>query len=119
MFADDDFTGVMAINLEVGREYNIVEYYGMVGIRGEYIGIADRQGTEKLLVFRVISKSYGEGEVPESERLYCGCYLRAELPYSTRSGRAKVYLQQTHYGQSIATLRKVGSIEDNRWEIRE
>lgn len=117
MFADDDFTGVTSINLEVGREYEIREYFGMVTIRGEYLGVADRRHTETLLVFRMVRKSYGDVEYDGSYK-YCGCYLRVDLPY--RSDRPiTAYLQQTHYGHSVATLRKVGTTEDDRWEIRE
>jgi hypothetical protein len=49
---------------------------------------------------------------------YCGCHLHVDLPL--RTGRpARIYLQQTHYGHAIATLRKVGTDEDNKWEIQE
>lgn len=116
MFADDDFTGVTSINLEVGREYDITEYYGMVAIRGEFLGVADRRHRDRLLVFKMLKKSFGDAEYDGSYK-YCGCYLRVDLPSHT--GRpVKIYLQQTHYGHSVATLRKVGSNEDDRWEIR-
>lgn len=117
MFADDDFTGITAINLEVGREYEILESCGMSNIRGEYLGVADRRHSERLLVFRIVSVSFAQGEEHESNYRYCGASIRVDLPYRTESP-VKVYLQQTHYGHSVATLRKVGSNEDDRWEIR-
>lgn len=110
------FNGSMTINFRVDEEYEILESCGMVTIRGRYVGVADRKGAERLLVFRITNTSHN-GVESKSNHRYCGAYLRVDLPYKTERPTS-IYLQQTHYGQSVATLRKVGSYEDNRWEIQ-
>ena len=108
-----DFTGTAEIQLMKGQEYDILESCGMTTIRGEYLGVAHRAYMDELLVFKIIGTSLGD-----SRYRYCGGYLRVETPRRTEHP-ARIYLQQTHYGHAIATLRKVGSREDNRWEMRD
>jgi len=105
----DYFEGRMTIDLVLGREYDVLDGCGMLSFDAEYLGVAQRAHYDTLLVFRMPKeKSYR----------YCGGYIRADLPLSTKRP-ITVYIQISHYGHSIATLRQSGSREDDKWEIKE
>ena len=103
------FEGRTTIDLVPGRVYDVLESCGMMSFRAEYIGLAQKGHGDRLLIFKM----------PNDENYrYCGGFIRTDLPRRTEDSIC-VYIQVSHYGQSIATLRKSGSHEDDRWVIRE
>lgn len=107
-----------ALELKVGNTYDIVDWYGMMGMEGTYVGVGSDEANHgpKILVFSFVPRWDGAPPIR-----YAGCVPEAFVSkgYGGDPDGVGINLRVHYYGDSIGTLKHVTDFKkEPRWEIQ-
>ncbi len=108
-----------ALELIVGNTYGIVDWFGMMGMEGTYIGVARDEANygSDVLVFSFVSMFKDAPPIR-----YAGCTVDAHIGkgYNGEPDKVGVTMRAAYYGDTVAGLKHVTDHrKEPRWEIRQ